>query len=182
MGDLAHTFANFKILAGTEAAMNLFRDMAEGECPTPFGFCYGGTGNGKTHLLEAMTIRLNERGLFTRYHTWGEVVSNIRRYMNSRPDEPSAEVVLDRWCRTPRLVIDDLGMGTTDTEWELAKLETIVAFRYRLKLFTAIATNQDIKQLPPRVVSRLSDKELCTMVLNKAPDFRKTKKTPGNTH
>ena len=176
IGDMGHTFANFKTVAGAEDCLKVFSEAAEGISPTPFIFCYGGVGNGKTHMLEAMVIRLNERGLFTRYYTWSRIISNLRRFIR-RDDatSPPYDVIFGRWCQSPRLIIDDLGMGTTDTDWELSQLEGIITYRYHVKLFTTIATNKDIKDMPPRVVSRLRDKEVCTICLNKAPDYRLTK-------
>ncbi len=176
IGDMSHTFANFKSVPGAENCLRVFHEMAEGTSATPFAFCYGEVGNGKTHLLEATVIRLNERGLFTRYLTWGDIVNTIRRFIRHTEDEPSANEILERTCRAPRLIIDDLGMGVTDTDWELAQLEAIINYRYRFKLFTAIATNKDIKDLPPRIISRLNDKEVCTKCLNRAPDYRLEKK------
>ncbi len=66
-------------------------------------------------------------------------------------------------------------MGLADTAWEAAQLETIIDYRYRYKLLMATATNKDISQLPERVVSRLSDRSVCIMCLNKASDYRKLK-------
>lgn len=175
VADMGHTFANFKPAPGSESSLKEFQDIAGGQSSKPFVFCYGGVGNGKTHLLEAAVIRLNERGLFTRYYTWVEIIGNIRKSLNHSPEEPSAAVIVERFSRTPRLVIDDLGMGVTDTDWELAQLETIIAYRYRARLLTLIATNKDIKDLPPRIQSRLSDKEFCTMCLNRAADYRRSK-------
>ncbi len=177
VGDMGHTFAALRAVRGMEKCLKVAKEMAEGTSPTPFAFFYGGVGNGKSHLLEAAVIRLNERGLWTRYNTWGEIIGNLRRYLhNADPMMPLFDVVLSRWCRAPRLVIDDLGMGTTDTEWEMAQLEAILTTRYRLTLWTMIATNKDIRQLPPRVVSRLLDQEICTACVNEAADYRKSKR------
>ncbi len=170
ISSLAHSFENFEQVPGAELAFKAFHDLAEGS-GRPLLLCYGGPGNGKTHLLEALVIRLYQRGLFTRYFTWNGVVRELKRHL-AKDADPSFDILLDRFCRAQRLVIDDLGAGVTDSEWELAQLETIVDWRYRYRLLTAMASNLDIKQLPNRIFSRFCDPAVSLLVLSTAGDYR----------
>ncbi len=176
ISDMAHTFDAFKMVAGLQQCVKGLREMAEGKSAVPMAVVYGGVGNGKTHLLEAVVIRLNERGLFTRYYTWSDIVGLFKSKLEKDAD-PSFAVLLERFCRGSRLVIDDVGMGTMNTPFETSQLEAIIDYRYRFRLFTVMATNLDIstKYLPERVVSRLSDNSRCALLLNKGEDYRKKK-------
>ena len=174
ISNIGHTFRNFKSVAGVKESLEAMRNLAEGTSPVPIVFCYGGVGNGKTHLLEALVIRLNERGLYSRLYLWRNIVSLFKRHLDKEAEPPFDEL-LGRFCQARQLIIDDVGIGVTDTAWEQAQLETIIDYRYSHELVTALATNKDISELPSRVLSRLSDKAVCIMCLNKSDDFRKLK-------
>ena len=175
VSDLGHTFASFTPVPGVAACVKALAELAEGISPVPFVVCFGGAGNGKTHLLEALVIRLNERGLWCRYNTWAGLIGLLKRHL-AKDSIPTYDATLTEICRAPRFVIDDVGMGATDTAWEMSQLETIIDYRYRYKLLTALTTNLDAKQLPPRVLSRLMDESVCMMCLNKGTDYRRLKK------
>lgn len=175
VSSLDNSFDNFRVVVGTKEAYESIKSLADGSSPVPFVFVYGGVGNGKSHLLEALVIGLNKRLLYTYYNTWSSIVTKLKAHM-AKDAEPSSETLLERYCHAPRLVIDDIGMGTTDTEWQWSQLERIVTERYRFRLLTAMATNIVPTDLPERILSRLKDRSVCAMVLNKAGDYRKSKK------
>ena len=67
---LDHTFESFnQTWAGTEKAFAAAQALGEGTTDLPFLLLYGGTGNGKTHLIEAIIIALGKRNIFARYLT-----------------------------------------------------------------------------------------------------------------
>jgi DNA replication protein DnaC len=174
VSSLEHTFGNFEVLPGTAEAYKAFKALAEGESSRPLLLCYGGVGNGKTHLCEATVIALYERGTFCRYLTMNRVMRTFKAAM--RPDAVSSlDVLLERFSQAQNLVMDDVGMGGSGSEWEYGQLEEIVNERYRERLFTIITTNRDLEELPERIVSRFYDPEVGAVVLNRGVDYRRRK-------
>ncbi len=80
--------------------------------------------------------------------------------------------LIDRYCHCPALIVDDVGMGGSDSAWEWGQLDEIINARYREHLITVLATNRDLKDLPERVVSRFSDPDIGLIVLNEGRDYR----------
>jgi len=80
--------------------------------------------------------------------------------------------VFKNYCRAERLILDDVGMGGTGSNWEWGEFEEIICYRYKNELLTVVTTNMDIPQLPDRVVSRFRDKTKARMVKNGADDYR----------
>ena len=135
---------------------------------------YGGVGNGKTHLLEAMAIELYKRGLFVRVMTMSQMMIALKAGMN-RGAWPNYDWLISSYCLADRLIIDDVGMGGSGSSWEWGQLEDIMIARYRERLFTIFTTNMDITELPERIVSRFYDPDVGSCVLNSGVDFRKLK-------
>ena len=156
--------------------MAAFKAMAEGKNDKPMLFCYGGFGSGKTHLMEAMLLRLWERGIACPYFTFEDITQMIKRGM--RPESlRSADDIIQGLCQRKMLAIDDFGMGT-DTKWAVGRLEVIIDYRYRYQLWTVLTTNFDWKELEEisaRILSRFCDPQVSTMVLNEATDYRRQK-------
>tara|TARA_Y100000310_G_C20665633_1_gene807323 strand:- start:71 stop:490 length:420 start_codon:yes stop_codon:yes gene_type:complete len=135
--------------------------------------CYGGVGNGKTYLCEATAIALYKRGEFCRVFPFESVLSALKEAMNSGVNRYTA--ILQRFSYASRLIIDDVGAGTSGKEFADTILEAIVIARYRERLLTVVTTNKDLSELSDRVVSRFQDKAQSYLVLNSAPDFRGTR-------
>jgi DNA replication protein DnaC len=81
----------------------------------------------------------------------------------------------------PALAIDDVGMGTMDTNWENSILERIIVERYERRLLTVITTNKHIETFPERVVARFKDKTTTIIVVNRAGNYREVKGVSANT-
>ena len=171
--NLEHTFANFKKVTGGESLVTSFRAVITG--PRFFLLIYGGVGNGKTHLLEAAAITLYQQGLFTRVMNYSRMLNTLKSAINN-PNLDYQEI-LDNYCYSDRLIIDDIGAGGSDTEFSDRILETIVCARYGHQLLTIMSMNRDIAALPERVLSRLRDRSVSFLILNKAEDFRLRKET-----
>lgn len=174
VSSLDNTFANFRQVKGTEKALAAFKALAGGKTRWKMLLCYGGVGNGKTHLCEAAAIELYKRGIFCRVLTMARIMRAIKECMG--PERHiSYEELLSNYCYGERLILDDVGMGGSGSEWEFGQLEEIVAARYHEKLFTVMTTNRDLSELPERIVSRFQDPDIGRVVLNQGEDFRRLK-------
>jgi len=166
-----NTFENFKPVSGAKEALVAFKALAEGKTKIPLLLCYGGVGSGKTHLCEATAITLYKRGIFCRIVTMARIMRALKECM--RPDAQTAyDELIERYCCCGHLIVDDVGMGGSGSEWEYGQLDEIVVARYHERLFTIMTTNRDLSELPERVVSRFKDPDFGRVVLNEGGDFR----------
>jgi DNA replication protein DnaC len=168
----AHTFSTFRKRDGCENVYKVFHDLAEGS-DKPFLLCYGGTGNGKTHLCEALTIRLMQRGIDTWYYSVAGFMNLLKRQMETNELDAMVKI----FCEVQGLVLDDWG-AEYGSDWERTQLDHIIDERYRWRRITVLTTNKDVMQLDQqsqRIVSRFTDKEIGVLVLNRAADFRPKK-------
>lgn len=166
----SHTFKSFKVVKGTEDAYNAFKNLAENEGAKPLLLCYGGVGNGKTHLCEALVIALNERGIICRYYTVSDLMVILHRSLNEEWHNP--DTIVENWSKAQVLIMDDLGIEY-GTEWEYSKLEAIIDSRYRARLITVSCSNKDLDELPARISSRFLDKSVSVCVYNGGGDYRR---------
>ena len=132
---------------------------------------YGGTGNGKSRCCEALVIALEKRGIYAVRNRWSDIVRRMKSLFNGRGDMPYEEY-FDRLKRAPRLILDDVGSGSTLGPWEWGELEDIIDYRYERRLFTVLTTNLDIKQFPERILSRFRERSRSRLILNEAVDQR----------
>lgn len=175
---LENTFENFKPVAGTGKALAAFKALASGKAKWKMLLCYGGVGNGKTHLCEATAVALYKRGLFCRVLMMARMMGALKECMG--PDRHiSLEELKHNYCYADRLIVDDVGMGGSGSEWEFGQLEEIVTVRYRERLLTVLTTNRDLTELPERIVSRFRDPDVGMVVLNQGEDYRKLKAGRG---
>jgi len=174
VSSLDNTFDNFEPVAGTKEALAAFEALASGKSDWVMLLCYGGVGNGKTFLCEATAIALYKRGLFCRVLTMARIMRALKECM--RPDSLTAyDELVERYCRCEHLIVDDVGMGGSGSEWEWGQLEEIMAGRYRERLFTILTTNRDLAELPERISSRFLDPDIGRVVLNGSGDYRRLK-------
>ncbi len=166
-----NTFKKFKPMAGTKEALVAFKAMLKG--PEFMLCCYGGVGNGKTHLCEALAIELYKRGKFCRVMQMPTMLSTLGQAIKDPTKEYNT--ILDNYCFAKRLIVDDIGAGEGDRSFCDRILEKIVIARYGRQLFTVMSTNLEIEQLPERVRSRFEDSVTSFLVLNSGIDFRPLK-------
>ena len=171
ISSLDNTFDKFKPVKGTELALRTLQSLIEGNTGWNMVLVYGGVGNGKTHLLEAVAIEVYKQGKFAKVLTMSQVMSYLKRGMDTEYG-----INLDHRIRIlsqmPILLIDDVGMGSSGSAWEWGQLEDIIVNRYRDGLMTVMTTNMDITKLPERIVSRFRDPEKGRVVLNEGADYR----------
>lgn len=167
-----HTFESFKPVKGTGRALTAMREMANGN-HLPLLLLCGAIGNGKTHLCEALCIALYRKGVFCPVTLWSELRRELLRRMHrARPDEKDYDEFFEDFRKRRHVIIDDIGMGSRGTEWEMCELEDIVNYRYRERLFTVLTTNRTLEELPERVVSRFFDPAVGEVVINEGKDYR----------
>lgn len=170
--DSENTFENIRCPKGYELTLTTLKEMSEGTATYCMALIYGGTGNGKSRGLEALVLRLLEREQWCSRERWSDLVRQMRSRFNGKADQPYDEY-FDNLRSRARLIIDDVGNGTTWGDWERGELEEIVDFRYEHRLFTVITTNMDLKSnFPERIISRFKDKSRARLVLNEAADQR----------
>jgi len=169
---LENTFENFKPVSGTESALAAFKAVLDG--PEFMLLCYGGVGNGKTHLCEAVAIELYKRGKFCRVMKMPDMLATLRKAINN--PEMGYDEILGNFCYGERLIVDDVGAGGSDSEFGDRVLETIVVARYGRQLLTIMTTNVEISQLPERVISRFEDTVTSYLVQNEGEDYRRLRR------
>ena len=135
--------------------------------------CYGGVGNGKTHLCEAAAIELYRRGKFCRVMKMPDMLSTLRRSIKN--PEMDFDTILENFCYAERLIMDDIGAGEGDRAFGDRILERIVGARYGRQLLTIMTSNREFSELPERVRSRFEDSITSYLVLNSGEDFRPLK-------
>lgn len=169
------SFEKFKRIKGTGDAYKAFYALAHGETDLPFLLCYGGVGNGKTHLCQALAIVLNWRGVNVRLYVVADLVSSLKQAIPTF----TFDVDMLKLKEIDALILDDLGFEKEGdqyklgTDWEETKLQEILEARHRKRLITVLITNGDAKWLPVRIFSRFSDPDVSQLILNSAPDYRR---------
>jgi len=131
----------------------------------------GGFGCGKTHLAAAIANYCLQRGRPALFVVVPDLLDHLRATYS-----PTSEVTYDQRfeeVRTaPLLILDDLGSQNT-TPWALEKLYQIFNYRYNTRLPTVITTNYPLEEIDARLRSRMLDPELVTLVIIRAPDYRR---------
>ena len=114
---------------------------------------WGGRGRGKTHLACAVAKALITlhcaRVLYAQ--TTG-IFSEIKATFG-RDDGDTEDGILERLSEIPVLLLDDLGSGRCQAEWEAEKLYQVIDARYGNGKITIITTNWsplDVAQPQPR--------------------------------
>lgn len=169
---LKQTFETFdKSVPGVEKAYNMARKIAEGDSDFIWGIIYGGVGNGKTHLLNAIANRVMKRGISAKLIMMAELLSELRMSIEDKQTDFKMKVMKG----VPYLLIDELGLEY-GTDWEKEKIEELLAARWNNGRFTVVATNLSIEDLPERIKSRFKDTHLSRWVKNSAGDYRQKRR------
>ncbi len=174
LSERLQTFEKFRKRAGTLEAFCAFRNLARVDATTPFLLCYGETGNGKTFLCQAALKVLNGRGIVTNYYQVPRLLSILRDAIETNE--------VDGWvnylCEMGGLILDDFGSESI-SEWGVAKLQEVIDVRWTKKLVTILTTNKDLdalREISPRIFSRMCDKELSVVIHNQGGDYRLEKR------
>ncbi len=169
---LNKTFENFD--AGVRGVARAYaRALKFAEHPMGWLILFGGYGCGKTHLAAAIANRLlanHNEVLFT-------VVPDLLDHLRSTFG-PHSEVGYDERFEQVRsagvLILDDLGTENA-TPWAREKLFQIFNHRYNYRLPTVITSNREPRDIEPRILSRMTDRDLCDeIIIIDADDYRRT--------
>jgi len=183
ISSLSHTFEEFKSDTNTAEVLKTLKELSEGKINKQFILIYGITGCGKTHLIEATIINWAKHGIHAYYQTFSELARMLKTSLRQGGDFYDSQ--FKRLCDSEKLIVDDYGMGTTESRFEISDLEDIIDKRYRKRyhpgcnLVTILATNKDIKELPERVVSRFYDAEFGIVLYMGDKDYRRRKEYHG---
>ena len=127
-------------------------------------------GNGKTHLAAAIANRLARKGTVVLFISVPDLLDHLRATYS-----PSSVIGYDRRFSEVKssavLVLDDLGTESA-TPWAKEKLYQLLNYRYVSRLPTVITTSTPIKELDPRLESRMMDENRSTFFVVKAPSYR----------
>jgi DNA replication protein DnaC len=130
----------------------------------------GSPGTGKTHLAAAIANERRAAGGTAYFITAPDLLDYLRSAY--APDSKvSYDKVFEAVRAAPLLVLDDLGAHSS-TPWAEEKLFQILNYRYNAALPTVITTNLDIRDLDPRIRSRINDAQLCDFLVMQVPPFR----------
>lgn len=130
----------------------------------------GGYGTGKTHLAAAIAnwrLDHHEPVLFV---TVPDLLDHLRVTYG-----PASEVAYDerfeQFRSVPVLILDDLG-AESPTPWAQEKLYQLFNDRYVTRLPTVVTTNVDPETFDPRILSRLTARDLIRVIQLDIPDQR----------
>jgi len=179
------TFANFDLrkdegvraadLKTLERAFQFARQYAEK--PRGWLVLTGPYGCGKTHLAAAIANYQVESGVSPLFVVVPDLLDHLRATFN-----PMSTVSLDRRFEevrsSPLLILDDLGTQAV-TPWVREKLYQLFNYRYNAELPTVITTANYKDELDPRLLSRLEDRRLCTIIAIKMPAYRGVSQRKG---
>ena len=130
----------------------------------------GGYGCGKTHLGAAIANYRLEQGEPVLFVVVPDLLDHLRATFS-----PNSAVAYDKRFETvrtaPLLILDDLGTQSS-TPWANEKLYQIINYRYNAQLPTVVTTNRPLDEIDPRLLSRMTDPDLCQIYIIEAPDFR----------
>ena len=175
---LQQTFFNFKTtFDGTED--ELLQDCletAEEFAEHPEGrwlIMWGERGTGKSHLCAAVANHLINSGVPTLFVSMPDLLAALKQAMDlqSNTEQESYSGRMKLFKTVPVLILDDLG-AETGSSWSDGVMFEILDHRYRNRLATMIVTNVPLEEFDPRIMSRMKDTALSTVVRNRALDFR----------
>jgi DNA replication protein DnaC len=129
-----------------QAVHSLFRKWIAADASVqPWIYISGDVGTGKTHLACSALKRVIENGSSGLYVNYRRFLLQVRATF-SKHDGPSEFELLEALCRTPNLVIDDLGVERR-SQHSLATLYSILDQRGQSKLPTIFTSNIATKDL-----------------------------------
>jgi DNA replication protein DnaC len=132
----------------------------------------GRWGCGKTHLAVAVGRSRVEAGDTVLIQAVPDLLDHLRSAFSPRAGQ-SYDERFEQMKSVDLLVLDDYG-AQHDTDWATEKLFQLLNHRYNGSLPTVITSNNmALVGVDPRICSRLSDRELVTIVrMEEARDYR----------
>jgi DNA replication protein DnaC len=191
---MTHTFEKFHVIDGNREGFKAAREYigdAVTDSPNtydysnrqPFLTLHGKCGTGKTHLAFAIGWVMIAMERSVCYYQVERFLDTLRSSFNKSNTQDgwhedrdyvatqSFEKLMKNAETVDLLILDDLG-AEKDSDWAGAKLDALIDFRYENQRDTVFTTNLDIKELSPRIASRVGEGNVVKL---ETPDFRKVK-------
>ena len=133
----------------------------------------GPPGTGKTHLLNAIALKLIDRGHDVRYVRLGQFLSALKAAIDSPTTSP--DLVLSVYQHVAFLALDDVGVESLPLDsWRGEQLYGLVDERYTHGRPLLLSTNLEPDALAGYLGSRLYDRvrEMCLLVPVRGPSYR----------
>lgn len=146
------------------------RCRAFAEHPEKWLLLTGSYGSGKTHLAAAIANDCLLRGRPVLFLNTPDLLDHLRAGFAPGADGSYTDR-FEEIRTAPVLILDDLGTESP-TPWATEKLYQVLNYRYNAQLPTVITTNKELRDVEPRVASRLTDAEMVSNLNIRAPDFR----------
>ncbi len=135
----------------------------------------GPPGNGKSHLAAATYHALAAKGIATAFVNFVDLLDYLRQAFDpgvSRDDHaPGFQDRFDAFRHAPVLILDDVG-AHAPTAWAEEKLYALLNHRTESRLPTMITSNLRPSAFERRVASRLTNRLIARVVVNRATDYR----------
>ena len=151
-----------------EGAFRAARSWAEE--PDGWLVLIGGNGCGKTHLAAAIASYRLEQGDTVCFATVADLLDELRATFAPEATE-RFDTVFRRILEVRLLVLDDLGAHQS-SPWAQEKLYQILNYRHLGRTPTVVTTNLELKEMEPRIASRLADLDAVFVYEIGAPDYR----------
>ncbi len=171
------TFESFRShIPGVAEAYRAAREYANN--PDGWLVLSGPVGCGKTHLAAAIANVCLGREQGVLFTTVPELMDHLREAFAPTNEVPYHEL-FDNIREVQLLVLDDMGVERT-TPWVGEKLFQIINHRYNNRIPTIITLNKEaIKDLDPRIRSRMRDKAVAKWISMEAQDYRERYSVPN---
>ncbi len=172
------SFGNFSLREGEKLPADEQQSLSKAfraaqqfaERPHGWMVFLGDYGTGKTHLAAAIGNYRQALGESPMFVVVPDLLDHLRATFS-----PSSAVAFDELFNqvrsAPLLILDDLGTQSA-TPWAREKLYQIFNYRYTGELPTVITSAQTLKDIDPRIQSRMLDTRLCTTYLLNVPPYR----------
>ena len=116
---------------------------------------HGGSGLGKTFLLNCVSHEAEVRGVDTLSVTAYDLLMDLKNAYFSRNGETA-----DAYFDTELLLIDDLGMEPLIDSVTVTQIYNLISSRLKLGLYTVITTNLSREELQKRYTERITSRLL----------------------
>lgn len=158
---LGKTFDDYDMDAVNQQAVARCIQLLEGDVKGVY--LYGGVGCGKTYLA---SIIAQERLKAGKHVVLGNVPLLLGKIKETFDDPKlSSERVIQRYCNTSLLILDDMGAGQL-TEWNMGVLYQIIDERYNSERATLVTSNYSLDELEKVIAtsSKIQDKHVAKLI------------------